>query len=111
MRRCWTSPKPWRRSTGCWPGLIAALRLLHLHSSFNPGGKELRAAKLMATLSAPGEHTVVSAVPGALGAAEVVDPALSAAYPQGFPALTGKAAARPLSRIARPWPARSGPDL
>ena len=39
------------------------LRLLHLHSSFHAGGKELRAARLM-TLFGPGvQHTVVSAQP------------------------------------------------
>ena len=42
------------------------LRLLHLHSSFSPGGKELRAAKLM-NLFGPGiAHTVVSGVPGGI---------------------------------------------
>lgn len=84
------------------------MRLLHLHSSFNPGGKELRAAKLMAAFGPGVEHTVVSGVPGALGAAEVVDPALSVAYPQGFPALTGRPS---LSRYRRIAMAMAGHDL
>lgn len=84
------------------------MRLLHLHSSFNPGGKELRAAKLMAAFGSAVEHTVVSGVPGALGAAEVVDPALSVAYPADFPALTGRPS---LSRYRRIAQAMAGHDL
>ena len=71
------------------------LRLLHLHSSFSPGGKELRAAKLMNAFGAGIDHTIVSAVPGELGAASAVDPAISVHYPDDFPALAG-----------RPWPRR-----
>lgn len=84
------------------------MRLLHLHSSFNPGGKELRAAKLMAAFGAQVDHTVVSGVPGALGAAEVVDPALSVAYPADFPALTGRPS---LARYRRIATAMAGHDL
>lgn len=39
------------------------LRLLHLHSSFNRGGKELRAVKLMNLFGTGIDHSVVSAVP------------------------------------------------
>jgi L-malate glycosyltransferase len=75
-------------------------RLLHLHSSFAAGGKELRAAKLM-NLFGPGvEHTVVSAVPGALGAAKAIDAALAVAYPEDFPALAGMPSPWRLRRIA-----------
>ena len=35
------------------------MRLLHLHSSFSPGGKELRAAKLMNAFGGAMEHTIV----------------------------------------------------
>jgi L-malate glycosyltransferase len=71
------------------------LRILHLHSSFQPGGKELRAARLMNAFGAKVSHTIVSAVPGALGAASAIDPALDVAYPDDFPPLAGK-----------PWPGR-----
>lgn len=84
------------------------MRLLHLHSSFNPGGKELRAAKLMAAFGAQVDHTVVSGVPGALGAAEVVDPALNVSYPADFPALTGRPS---LARYRRIATAMAGHDL
>ncbi len=77
------------------------LRLLHLHSSFAPGGKELRAAKLM-NLFGPGvEHTVVSAVPGELGAAAAVDPAVAVTYPDDFPALAGPPLPWRLRQIAQ----------
>lgn len=71
------------------------LRLLHLHSSFSPGGKELRAAKLMNAFGPGIDHTIVSAVPGDLGAASAVAPGISVHYPDDFPALAG-----------RPWPRR-----
>lgn len=66
------------------------MRILHIHSSFDPGGKELRAVRLMNAFGAAIEHTVVSAVPGAVGASRLVDPAIRVAYPDDFPALTGK---------------------
>ncbi len=64
------------------------MRVLHLHSSFNPGGKELRAAKLINAFGPRLEHTIVSGVHGALGAAERIDPAIPVDYPE-FPPLTG----------------------
>ena len=45
------------------------MRVLHLHSSFNPGGKELRAVRLMNLFGPRVAHAVVSAQPGAHGAA------------------------------------------
>lgn len=77
------------------------LRLLHLHSSFAPGGKELRAAKLM-NLFGPGiAHTVVSAVPGELGAAKAIDPAIEVTFPDTFPALAGTPTPARMMRLAR----------
>ena len=71
------------------------LRLLHLHSSFSPGGKELRAAKLMNAFGPGIDHSVVSAVPGDLGAARAIGAGISVSYPDDFPPLAG-----------RPWPRR-----
>ena len=70
-------------------------RVLHLHSSFAPGGKELRAAKLMNAFGTGVDHVLVSGVPGELAAASAIDPAIQVSYPEDFPALSGK-----------PWPAR-----
>ncbi|MCA1662113.1 MAG: glycosyltransferase family 4 protein [Novosphingobium sp.] len=44
------------------------LRLLHIHSSFDPGGKELRTVQLINAFGKGVMHTVASAVPGATGA-------------------------------------------
>ena len=78
-----------------------SLRVLHLHSSFAPGGKELRAAKLMNAFGPGIAHTIVSGVPGELGAASAINPDITAAYPQDFPALAGKPSPRRWWAIAR----------
>jgi len=77
------------------------LRILHLHSSFNPGGKELRAARLMNLFGRGLEHSVVSADPGALGAAEAVASNIPVTYPTDFPPLAGRPGLGRLGRIAR----------
>ncbi|MGO4168261.1 glycosyltransferase family 4 protein [Novosphingobium sp. YAF33] len=77
------------------------MRILHLHSSFAAGGKELRAVRLM-NLFGPGiAHAVVSAQPEAYGAAALLDPAVPVAFPQDFPALQGRPTPRRLWRIAQ----------
>lgn len=65
------------------------MRVLHLHSSFNPGGKELRAAKLMNAFGSGIEHSVVSAESGAYGALAAIDASIAVAAPRDFPALAG----------------------
>lgn len=76
------------------------MRLLHLHSSFDTGGKELRAAKLMNAFGPGVRHTVVSGVPDALGAAAAVDPAIPVDYPSDLAPLTGRLSSGRLRRIA-----------
>lgn len=44
------------------------LRLLHIHSSFDPGGKELRTVQLINRFGKGVMHSIVSAMPGATGA-------------------------------------------
>jgi len=66
-------------------------RLLHLHSSFSLGGKEARATRLMNLMGARARHTILSAVPDALGARGAIDPAIDAEFPgDAAPALHGK---------------------
>lgn len=84
------------------------MHLLHLHSSFDPGGKELRAVRLMNLMGRAVEHTVVSAQAGAMGARSVLDPGLRVAFPEDFPALAGRPGLGRLQRIAR---AMAGHDL
>ncbi|MEQ1498295.1 MAG: glycosyltransferase family 4 protein [Novosphingobium sp.] len=66
------------------------LRVLHLHSSFSPGGKELRAAKLMNAFGPGIDHVLISGVQGQLGAAAAINSQVSVQYPCDFPALSGR---------------------
>ncbi|KPH64382.1 glycosyltransferase family 4 protein [Novosphingobium aerophilum] len=77
------------------------MRILHLHSSFAAGGKELRAVRLMNLFGPRIAHAVVSAQPGAHGAAIVLDPALDVTFPEDFPGLQGRPAPARLWRIAK----------
>ncbi len=76
------------------------MRILHLHSSFDRGGKELRAARLMNAFGRGIEHHVISAVPGALAAAQAVDRGIKAVYPDDFPSWVGKPTPGRLQKIA-----------
>lgn len=89
-------------------GKRAAPRLLHLHSTFSAGGKERRAVQLMNAFGPSVEHAVVSAVPGAMGAAQEISKAILVDYPQDFPPLVGKPWPGRLQKLAR---AMKGYDL
>ncbi|MGH6697500.1 glycosyltransferase family 4 protein [Sphingopyxis sp.] len=65
-------------------------RLLHLHSSFSLGGKEARAVRLMNLMGLRARHTILSAVPEALGARDAIDREIDVAFPADAPALHGK---------------------
>jgi len=84
------------------------LKLLHLHSSFAAGGKELRAARLINAFGPGVEHVIVSAQPGELAAAAAIDAGIPVSYPDDFPALAGRPTPGRLQRIAR---AMQGYDL
>lgn len=77
------------------------MRVLHLHSGFDAGGKEVRAARLMNVFGPGVAHTVVSAQAEAYGAARLIDPAIPVSYPRDFPSLTGKPLPARLQAIAR----------
>jgi glycosyltransferase involved in cell wall biosynthesis len=77
------------------------LRILHLHSSFAAGGKELRAVRLMNLFGPRISHAVVSAQPGAHGAAALLDPGLPVEFPEDFPGLQGRPTPGRLWRIAQ----------
>jgi glycosyltransferase involved in cell wall biosynthesis len=83
-------------------------RLLHVHSSFDPGGKELRSAQLIDAFGPRVEHAIVSAKPGALGARSAISARIPVTYPQDFPPLTGLPSLGRLRRIAA---AMAGYDL
>ena len=84
------------------------MRILHLHSSFDAGGKELRAVRLMNLFGPAIAHTIVSAQSQALGASAAVDPRLAVSYPQDFPPLAGPLRPGRLHALAR---AMAGHDL
>jgi glycosyltransferase involved in cell wall biosynthesis len=75
------------------------MRVLHLHSSFHGGGKELRAARLINVWGSGVHHVIVSAEPGSLGAAKAIDPKMDVSYPD-FPPLNGRPLPARLQRIA-----------
>jgi len=77
------------------------VRILHAHSTFTLGGKEARAVQLMNSFGDAAEHVVLSAVPGALGAREAIDPAIRVAFPEkAAPPLHGKPSPGRYRRLA-----------
>lgn len=75
--------------------------ILHLHSTFDLGGKERRAVTLMNAFGSAAAHSVVSGVPGAMGARAAIDPAVKVHVPFGFPPLAGRPGVRRLQTLAR----------
>ena len=69
---------------------MAAVRILHLHSSFNLGDQESRTVRLMNHFGDQAEHTVLSAVDDAFGAAEAIDRRVKIQFPKdAAPSLKG----------------------
>ncbi len=69
---------------------MARARILHLHSTFDLGGKEARAVKLMNHFGDLAEHVVLTAVPGALGARDAIDKGIKVSFPgETAPSLAG----------------------
>lgn len=66
------------------------LRILHCHSTFAAGGKEVRSVALMNAFGDAAEHTVVSAEPEAMAARALLAPGIGVRFPADFPSLTGK---------------------
>ena len=60
---------------------MAAVRILHLHDSFDLGGKEARSVRLMNHFGDQAEHVVISAVPDAMGARETIDKRIKVVFP------------------------------
>ncbi len=85
-----------------------AVRLLHLHSTFSAGGKELRCVQLINAFGPSVEHAIVSGVPGATGAARHLAKNAPVTFPDDFPSLQGKPWPWRLSRLAQ---AMRGYDL
>jgi len=69
---------------------MAAVRILHLHSSFDLGDQQSRTVRLMNHFGGQAEHTVLSAARNAFGAADALDRQVKVSFPKdAAPALTG----------------------
>lgn len=74
--------------------------ILHLHSTFSPGGKEVRCAQLMNAFGPKVEHTIVSGMPDQMGASELIAKKIRVNYPKDFPPLKGKPMPGRLMKLA-----------
>ena len=98
--------QPARAGAGAGAGSVP--RILHLHSTFDAGGKEVRCARLINAWGARLAHVIVSAEPQAMGAAALIDGRVTVTYPADFPSLKGRPTPARLARLAR---AMRGHDL
>jgi glycosyltransferase involved in cell wall biosynthesis len=64
-------------------------RILHLHSSFDAGGKEVRCVRLINAFGTEFDHAIVSGDLERRGAARLIDPAIKVRWPK-FPPLSGR---------------------
>jgi glycosyltransferase involved in cell wall biosynthesis len=87
---------------------MTARRLLHLHSSFNLGGKEARAVQLMNAFGGEFTHDIVSAVSSETGAAALIAPDVAWRLRDDFPSLAGRPG---LARLRALADAMRGYDL
>ncbi len=65
-------------------------KILHLHSSYDLGGQEARAVRLMRHFGTEAEHTVVSAMPERMSARDAIDQRIKVSFPEDTPPLHGK---------------------
>lgn len=86
----------------------AGPRILHLHSTFSAGGKELRCARLINAFGPGVRHDIVSAVPDRFEAAAHISKTIPVSYPKDFPSLAGRPGLGRLHRLAK---AMAGYDL
>ena len=77
------------------------IHILHLHSTFNLGGKESRAVRLMNAFGDKARHTIVSAMPDQLGARDAIAKGIKYEIAQNPPPLSGRPSAKRYEEIAR----------
>jgi glycosyltransferase involved in cell wall biosynthesis len=80
---------------------MPAPHILHLHSTFDLGGKEWRAVRLMNAWGAKARHTVVSAMPERTNAMAAIAKGVPVEIAQDPPPLTGKPSVGRYEAIAR----------
>jgi len=77
------------------------VHILHLHSTFDLGGKEARAVRLMNAFGDKARHTIVSAMPDQLGARDMIARGIKYEIAQDPPPLTGRPSVGRYEAIAR----------
>jgi glycosyltransferase involved in cell wall biosynthesis len=82
-------------------------RILHLHSTFDPGGKEVRCVRLINAFGDQAEHAIVSGDLARRGAASLLSPRVKVSWPK-FPSLQGRPTPGRLNKLAA---AMAGYDL
>ena len=75
--------------------------ILHLHSTFDLGGKEARAVRLMNAWGKAARHTIVSAMDGRYGARDRIERGVPYEIAQDPPSLTGKPSVARYEALAR----------
>ncbi|RYE02583.1 MAG: glycosyltransferase [Sphingomonadales bacterium] len=78
-----------------------SIHILHLHSTFNLGGKEARAVRLMNAFGDKARHTIVSAMPDQLGARDMIAKGIKYEIALDPPPLSGKPSVKRYEAIAR----------
>jgi glycosyltransferase involved in cell wall biosynthesis len=81
--------------------MSAPVRILHAHSTFDLGGKEARAVRLMNAFGAAAEHAVLTSVPGATSARAAIDHEVRVDFPADAPPLAGRPGLGRLFRLSR----------
>ncbi|KLE35046.1 glycosyltransferase [Aurantiacibacter luteus] len=82
-------------------------KILHLHSTFDPGGKELRTVQLINAFGKEVDHAIVSGDLEKRGAAHLIGRKPKVSWPK-FPSLTGRPTPGRLKKLAE---AMAGYDL
>jgi len=85
----------------------AVPRILHVHSTFDPGGKEVRCVRLINHWRGAAQHAIVSGDLERRGAAALLDKAIKVSWPK-FPRLSGRPS---LGRLKALGAAMAGYDL
>ncbi|MET0366356.1 MAG: glycosyltransferase family 4 protein [Sphingobium sp.] len=81
--------------------MSAPLRILHVHGSFDLGGKEARAVRLMNIWGARARHSLLIGNPGMTGACAGIDPDIDYRIMDDAPTIMGSPSYRRLSALAR----------
>ena len=90
------------------PGGQVPPRILHLHSTFSAGGKELRCVRLINAFGPHVRHAIVSGEPDKMEAAHHLSHDIPVTYPRNFPSLQGRPTPGRLQTLAG---AMAGYDL